>query len=123
MLLIRKRSISLFRILITVALAGIAIPVHTGRAAVNRYFVKPTHVVTACTQADPCGLKTALGLAVSGDQILAAAGTYAAAAGMRSSCWINRSTCWAAGMARLPARSVGIRTPIDRSWMAVTPGA
>jgi hypothetical protein len=56
-------------------------PSQAGRAAPAQLFVKPDGTGSACTQAQPCALHTALSLAVDGDAICVAQGTYTGTGG------------------------------------------
>ena len=49
---------------------------HAGAAAPRDLFVSPAGAGTACTQAAPCALATALSLATDGDTLYLAGGTY-----------------------------------------------
>jgi hypothetical protein len=57
---------------------ALLVELHTARAAptATQLFVKPAGSGSACSQAQPCALQTALGQALDGDTIYAAGGVY-----------------------------------------------
>ncbi len=69
-------SLAIGGLLLVGLLLLLSVPPQTVRADPGNLFVTPTGSGTACTQAQPCALQTALAQAASGDDIYLAAGTY-----------------------------------------------